>query len=74
MNAQHPTGTSTCSPPADLATGEAARQWTDAWVRIAETCEDILADMHPAHPRRAEMESLGADARLAAQPTIEETR
>ena len=42
-------------------------EWIAAWRHIADGCEAAVSELHPLHPRRAELLALMADARRCAQ-------
>lgn len=43
-------------------------EWLAAMARIAEACEQgLIQDLHPLHPRRAELQVVTRDARQAAR-------
>jgi len=50
----------------NTTTDQRDREWTAAWLEIANACERGLAGLSPQHPRRDELEDLHDDARRAA--------
>jgi hypothetical protein len=42
------------------------REWQAAWALIAEACEAALTELHPLHPRRADLLRATRAARRAA--------